>query len=635
MLEAQVSQKPVRTLALVGAPNSGKTTLYNWLTGSKFKTVNYPGATVEYAKGSVQPALGEGLIFIDTPGTYSLNAKSADEEITAKVLFEERDSEKIDGVIIVIDGVQIHRQLLLALQMKQVGFPFVVVVTMADVLKKEGLQLQMDFLQEKLGAEKVIVFDGLLGSGLREIVQAAQLLPVKSKSENKTWSSEQLEKLSSESLSLSEKVLVVKDQPAKSVSFENTFHKTQWLDRWLLHPVLGFVFFFLFMSFLFSSIYWFAQPFMDLIDEGFSGLASNLVERWPDSAGVDFLANGVITSFAAVLVFVPQIFILFLGIGALESSGYLARAATLIDRPLSKLGLSGRSFVPLLSGFACAVPALMATRNISSKRDRLITQMIIPLMTCSARIPVYALLVGFLLPGSAWAGGLAMAALYLGALIIGALSAGVIHRFLPKDKAGFFLMELPLYRRPRVRVLLSQSWSRTKSYIQRAGPVIFTLAVLVWVGSNYPKNAQPDIQLEQSYLGQIGQQIDPLFKPMGVDWRVGIGLFSAFAAREVFVSSMALVFHSANEDEATQQQNLLQTMSAATFANGEKIFTVASVIGLLIFFMIALQCMSTFAMMKREAGSWKMAWIQLIGLNLLAYALTVLVVQGLRFFGIA
>lgn len=618
-------------LALVGAPNSGKTTLYNWLTGSRFKTVNYPGATVEYSIGNVQPALGSGLRFMDTPGVYSLHAKSADEDVTVKALFERGGEGPADGVIVVVDGTQLERHLQLVLQIRETGFPALVVVTMADLLRKEGLEIDWPGLSEALGMP-VLPFEGLLGGGLREIVDAALRRPARGEVRKP---SRGLTPLHLEAAEIARVALRKTERPDDKI--RRLRATTSRLDRVLLHPWLGPVLFFLIMSVLFGSIYWMATPFMDWIDGGFSALAEGTHNLAPESLWADFVANGVFASFGAVLVFVPQIFILFVGIGLLESTGYLARAATLIDRPFSKLGLTGRSFVPLLSGFSCAVPALIATRNISSRRDRWITNFVIPLMTCSARLPVYALLLAFVFQGkSSAAAGLALAALYLGALVVGALAASILNRLIPKDTASMLLMELPLYRRPRVRVVLRQSATRTWSYVRRAGPIIFVIAVIMWGGTNFPNYRMEDAsaKLEQSYAGRIGHFIEPLVAPMGVDWRVGVGLISAFAAREVFVSTMAVTFNVANDDEASQTEGLLSTMASATRADGRKIFTPASVAALLVFFMIALQCMSTFAVAQKESGSWKFAFGQMVVFNAVAYVLAVAVFQGLALLGL-
>jgi ferrous iron transport protein B len=292
--------------------------------------------------------------------------------------------------------------------------------------------------------------------------------------------------------------------------------------------------------------------------------------------------------------------------------------------------------VPILSGFACAVPAIMATRNISSTRDRWITNFIIPLMTCSARLPVYSLLLGFLFLGQApWKAGFALAALYMGAACVGAIAAGILNRILAKREKSFFMMELPMYRRPQMRVILKQTLTRTNSYVKRAGPAIFFFAILIWVGSTFPNyHAEDAERLQTSYLAQVGHVIEPVFRPMGVDWRVGVGLISAFAAREVFVSSMAIMFNITGEEEA-RAAGMLEEMQKATLPNGQHIFTIATVLGLLIFFMIALQCMSTFGVQLRENKSWSLAVTQLVTFNIFAYILAVICVQGLRAFGIA
>ncbi|WP_255489932.1 ferrous iron transporter B [Bdellovibrio sp. KM01] len=626
-----------RVIALVGAPNSGKTTLYNWLTGSRFKTVNYPGATVEYSLGKLAPHLGHGILAMDTPGTYSLHPKSADEVVTIKSIYENPEFGEATAIVVVLDGTQLSRHLQLALQVKETGFPMIVVITMADLLRKEGIEIDMEYLRKTLGCP-VIQFDGLLAGGLLEIVEAAKNVSLDSFPKRpRVWDFDELDLKMKECDRIAKEALSHKtDHP--EVRLKKIVEKTEKIDRLLLHPTFGLIMFLVIMSALFSSIFWLAAPFMDYVDQGFSFLNKVVNDLGPGTLWADFLANGVVSSFGAVLVFVPQIFILFFGIGLLESSGYLARAATLIDRPFSALGMSGRSFVPILSGFACAVPAIIATRNISSARDRWITSFVIPLMQCSARLPVYALLIAFLFHGeSALMAGIVFASLYLGSLFVGGLAAGIVNKFLPHNDNSFFMMELPIYRRPKFRVLLRQSLTRTMNYVKRAGPMIFVFAVIIWVGTNFPNynNENAHDKLEQSYAGQLGKVIEPVVAPMGVDWRVGVGLISAFAAREVFVSSLAVTFNVADDNEDTQQQSLLTQMSEAVNKDGQKVFTISSVIGLMIFFMIALQCMTTVAIQARESGSIKMAVGQLIAFNVVAYVLVVIVVQGLRALGVS
>lgn len=614
----------MKSFVLVGAPNSGKTTFYNWLTGSSFKTVNYPGSTVEYNIGQVATHLvqdeDKNIQFIDTPGTYSLIPKSPDEEVTHSVLYELKKDDKKKNVVLVVDGLHLDRHLIMALQLKKAGFPFSIVITMADLLKKYNKQIDIQKLSEILGV-KIYTFDGQSGNGLSEIVNS---LKMETDFELKKikWTYLEFQQAKVEINEILKKVEISQ----KNDSFLSFTHQ---IDKVFLGP-FGFVIFVVLMSLLFASLFWFSAPFSDAIEAGFSFLAEKIDTTWSESLLREFISKGIITSFSSILVFVPQIFLLFLGLGILESTGYLPRAAALIDHPLRKMGLGGRSFVPLLSGFACAVPALMATRNISSKKERVLSLFIIPLMSCSARIPVYGLLISFLVADSVLMAGVLMAWIYMLSLVVGAVASLIYSRFLPATKDQFFLMELPLYRRPRWRILIKQSLQKTKSYITRAGPIIFVLALVLWGATQFPRVEAKAPDLAESYAGQLGHIMEPLFKPMGVDWRVGVGLISAFAAREVFVSSMAVTFK-VTEDEEKQAQELGEVMKSATFPNGEKIFTVGSVLGLIVFFMIALQCMSTVAVQVKESGSVKFAIFQLVTLNLVAYALAVIINQSYSF----
>lgn len=613
------------TVALVGAPNSGKTTLYAWLTQSKSKAVNYPGSTTDFAQGFLAPHLGGGLQVLDTPGIYALKPQSPDEEVTLQVLAD----RKPEAVLVVIDAFQIERHLHSVLTLKTAGFSVGVVLTMGDLVEKGRLPLDLSGLSRDLGVP-VLLFDGILARGLPEIGELLRDL-VQRPSQPKTIEPLPVHRELSREMALRAR--------GKSVPLDQSRLVSERWDVWFLHPVLGPFLFLLIMSFLFASLYWLAAPFMDAVDGAFVAASEQVSELSQGKLWGDFLANGILASFGAVLVFVPQIFILFFAIGVLESTGYLARAASLIDRPLSAVGLTGRSFVPLLSGFSCAVPAMMAARNISSRRDRWITVFVIPLMTCSARLPVYALFLGFLFADQPLWAGLGLAALYLLAILTGTVAAAILNRLLPQERASFLMMELPNYRLPRFRLILRQSFHRTWSYVTKAGPIIFVIAVLIWAGTTFPRtNEQGEAtHIDQSYLGQLGKSIEPVFEPLGVDWRVGVGLISAFAAREVFVATLAVIFNvPETEDEETQTQGLLQNMRSATWSeSGRPIFTPATVAGLLVFFVIALQCMSTFAVARQEMGSWKFAVSQLVLLNLLAYVLAVGLVQGLRALGFA
>lgn len=632
------------TWALVGSPNSGKTTLYNWLTGSKAKTVNYPGSTVEYSVGPVRPQLLERVVeakelrIVDTPGIYSLVPQSEDEQVTHDVLFDkEHRVGDIDGVVVVLDATQLQRHLIIARQVLQSGYKAVFVLTMCDLIKKEGSEIDLGRLKSELNSE-IILFDGVLGQGLDEVLQTLALS-----------GSAAVDTVACPQWSLDEQLEIIKwatevnsQTILKRDEKKSAQRLTHNLDQYLMHPIFGFVIFFSMMTVLFASIYWLAQPFMDLIDTAFATAVSAATENIPGLLG-EFLGEGLIAAIGGVVIFVPQIFILFVGIGILESTGYLARVAALIDKPLSMVGLGGRSFVPLLSGFACAIPAVMAARNITSKKERLIAQSIIPFMTCSARLPVYALLIGFLIgESSPLMAGFLMAILYFGAIVVGALAANIIAVFVDDTSKSRLIMELPLYRRPHFLFILRQSLIKAKSFVFRAGPIILVLALVLWFATTFPRHEVPEGQeapaateiAQHSYAAQVGQAMEPIFRPMGVDWRVGFGLISAFAAREVFVSALALTFNISDEDEDSQTQSLMTAMKEATFPDGTPIFTVASVVGILIFFMIALQCVTTVGVLKREMGSWKPALLQLFFSNLVAYCLAVTVVFVLHQFGL-
>lgn len=617
MLDTQRDLNKISLVALVGPPNSGKTTLFNWITGLRFKTVNYPGSTIDFNVGASHSRYGHAVEFIDTPGIYSLFPKSSDEVVTHDVLFNNAVNKKIHHVIVVVDATQLSRNLYLVRQLQEAGYHYTIALTMIDLVRKEGINVDIHKISKTFNC-KVIPIDGSLGGGVNDLVGFVQShLYTEAHIKKLTpWAPDKRENILKELELLAQNFISNK----KSLS---VFNRTRSLDQFLMHPIFGIFIFAGIMAILFSSIFWAAKPFMDFIDKFFSLLADSAGLLLGNNLFSNFVTDGLISGFSSVLVFVPQIFILFLGIGILEDSGYLARAATLIDKPFSWVGLNGRSFVPVLSGFSCAVPAIMAARTLSNKRERLITTFIIPLMTCSARLPVYALLLSFLFVGqSAWKPGLTLAALYLGALFVGAVAAGTLNKILKKEGKSLFMLELPLYRRPNWWSVVKIAITKTKSYALRAGPIIFTLSLLIWVFSIFPnyKIQNKAERFQQSYFAQVGKTIEPVFRPMGSDWRVGVGLMSAFAAREVFVSSLAVIFNvTESGDDASLQASLLQKMKQATFSDGTPVFTTASVAALLVFFMIALQCMSTVGVAIRETRSWNFALAQLAILNIVAY----------------
>jgi ferrous iron transport protein B len=521
---------------------------------------------------------------------------------------------------------------------------------MIDLASEEGITVLWQDLSDQLGCP-IVQIDGRLGGGIDELVRvvrdrAASLpqsteerLALAGQRQTPNWNAEEKEAVHHEINALLSRVCKKPESP----NISGAFARTGQLDRILLHETWGLSFLILAMVTLFSSIFWLAAPLMDFVDQSFGWLAGMTYTLLGQGMLADFVSNGLITGAGAVLVFVPQILILFLGIGLLEDSGYLARAATIVDRPLARMGLNGRAFVPILSGFACAVPAMLAARTISSRKERLITLAILPFMTCSARLPVYALLLSFLFLGDApWKPGIVLAAIYVASFFVGALSAALLSRLIPQTESTMFLLELPYYRRPQPKVIAANAYHRTLSYVKRAGPVIFILAVALWLAGTFPHSQEPSetVRLEKSYLGQVGEKLEPVFQPMGLDWRVGVSLLTAFAAREVFVSNLAVLMSSGSsegseDEEASLRQNLILKMKDATNRQGEPIFTLSSVLGLIVFFMLALQCTATTAMAAREAGSWKFAIIQLVAMNILAYVLACGLVQGLRGMGVA
>ncbi len=619
-------KEDARHIVLVGQPNSGKTTLFNWLTGFKHRVINYPGSTVFISSGNLQKKYNLPVVLIDTPGVYSLFPKSKDEEVTRDYLF---NNKNLEAVLLILDGSKLEIQLPLFFQLKEAGFKVVVALTMWDLISNDSLDI--DQLQKSLGVP-VVLINGLIGGGVYDLVEHfPTLLDSKPSSiQNlKPWSVKDLNESVDKSRGIYSSISKKMKQKKTNLFISQKF------DRFFLHPKGGLVLFGAIMFALFSSLFWLADPFMGYVDSAFSFLIDKTHNFNPTSLIIDFLANGILASFGAVLVFVPQIFILFLGISLLEDTGYLARAVALADGPLSKIGLSGRSFIPFLSGYACAIPAIMAARNLSSPREKLMAFFAIPFMSCSARLPVYALLLSFLFYGqSSWKPGLILSLIYIGSFLLGIVSVSILNLFLKSDKRKKpFLLDLPIYRRPVWIKTLQSSWKRTKHYIFKAGPAIFTVALIVWVMTNFPRNMDwSEVeQIQNSYAGQVGKVIEPVFEFMGVDWRVGVGLIAAFAAREVFVSSLALVFNITSVSDETMTSSLIENMKTAVHSSGEPVFSLASVIALIVFFMVSLQCVSTTAIVYKESNSLKLALTQLISLNVLAYVLACLSYQSLKF----
>ena len=615
-------------LILIGPPNSGKTTLFNWITGYKKKTVNYPGSTVDLSFAYIRQKKDiSSWTLVDTPGVYSLSSPSSEGEVTKNILKDSIKKEELRGVILVLDATRLKRQMVFAFQLKELGLPVILALSMYDIQKKES-QFNLSTFSKQLGLP-VCPIEGLLGGGVFKLLDLASIhfkdkpAGYKKKSLSlDTLFSKWSEKKQEEYLKRAKRIV---DEISIQKAKEKIGERTRKVDSWLLHPIFGFVFLSLILFTFFSGIFWLAQPFMNFIDSSFSWGADKILNLGENLFIWNFIANGVLTGFGAFLIFVPQVFILFLGLYLLEDSGYLARAVTLVDGPFSRVGLSGKSLFPFLSGFACAIPATLSARSIASKRERWITIFVLPFMTCSARLPVYALLLGFLFyESSAWKPGLIMSLLYLLSLLLGILASGILNLFLKSDKSSSFLMELPLYRRPLLLSVITSSWSRTKHFIRKAGPVIFTFTLIVWITTHFPRypDLTPEEQIQKSYAGQFGQMIEPVFEQIGGDWRVGVSLISAFVAREVFVPVLAVTLKNTEINESTGeafQSPLTETMQKARLADGRPLFSTAGILALLVFFILSLQCLSTTGIVYKETGSWKFAAFQLISFNVLAY----------------
>ncbi len=664
-------------ITLVGPPNSGKTTLFNLLSGKNFKTVNYPGSTVEYSSCKIQSKYGVAANVLDSPGIISLNPNSPDEEISINSLYNHPEFGVPHLIITTVDASQISRHLLLSKQLIESGFNVIVVVTMNDILAKRGFGVDENKLAEELGCG-IIKINGRTGAGLDKLLSC-----IKPKlNDNELVSEEaprrifeninkekllelykEIERIEKEVIvplpanddnkirSVNEKLKIL--NPTLKYGSNRPDEMTLKIDKLLLSRKWGLLFFFLIMSLTFTSIFWIADPFMGYVDQMFGYLSSLTTELLGQTWYSDLVADGIISGTGSVLVFLPQILILFLILGLLEDTGYLARGAMLIDKPLSKIGLNGKSFVPMLSGFACAIPAILAARTISNRRERLLTIFIIPLMSCSARLPVYVLLIAFLTPSDKlWLAGIGLASIYISSIIGSIVVAAFVNKFNKKiiksEDNSSFILELPAYRLPKAKVVLRNSLENVKQYIFRAGPIILLLSMAIWFLTYFP-NHSPEIiktglteaetlqmikaeRLSTSYAAGLGKIIQPAMSPLGMDWRIGVSLIAAFAAREVFVSSLALIFKVT--DEKDLQSSLLEAMRKATVQEtGKPLFSLSTVIGLIVFFIFAMQCLSTVAVSKKETGGWRIPILQLIIFTSTAYILTFITVNLINLSG--
>lgn len=654
-------------ILLVGNPNVGKSSLFNLLTGIRQKTGNYEGVTVEKKAGSFQ-----GYQVVDLPGLSSLWSDSLDERISIRQIMDTNVQD--DRIIFVADGMKLQHDLLLFSQLADLQIPMLMAINFKDEMKTRGIKIDLRKLQNKLACP-VILLNSRTGDGLSElkdvILEDKFLAPnafIRTHYEQfegeafvNSYSSDITNYLNSDT-SLAE-VKVIGDLESRHeklgnflqdiISQGNTAkedHLTERLDKILLHPIWGSLIFLFTLFLVFQALYTFSSYPMDWIDESVSSLAT-WANEWikPEWLG-GLLGDGLITGIGGVVIFIPQIAILFILMGILESTGYLSRIAYLSDRWLKKFGLSGSSVIPLMSGVACAIPAIMSVKRIRSERERLAAILVTPFMTCSARLPVYAILIALIFPENDILGifnvkGLALLGMYLLGTFTALFASWIFTRFSHRDKDSIWIMEMPRYRLPHWKNVFLETYNKTKAFVVGAGKIILVLSLVLWaLSTNSPKSeaflqnkiseaasddqvdslSMESIKLEYSYAGYMGKAIEPVIKPLGYDWKIGIALISSFAAREVFVATIATIYSIGDDEEATIIERLRKEQNPETNTSR---YNIATCISLLLFYAFAMQCMSTLAIVKRETGGWKWPVIQFIAMLILAYLAALIAYQ--------
>ena len=614
------------TVALAGNPNAGKTTLFNALTGSTAKVGNYAGVTVEVKTGQTFTPHGRKLEVVDLPGCYSLEGGSPDQQVARRALLGEIEGKpRPDLAICVVDASNLERHLILAMEIMETGIPVILALNMVDLAEKSGLRLDPQLISEELGIP-VVPMQANTGKGVVELKQAIRH-PLPPAAET-PWTKEEEPAKARRSVAYGICEIAARRPTAHTGTVSDR------LDAFLLHPILGWVFLIAIMLAVFWSIFsWAAIP-MGWIESGQGWLEGLVEDSMAEGDLRDLITGGIIGGVGSVVVFLPQILMLFFFIGLLESSGYMARAAYIMDGLMSKVGLSGKAFLPLLSSFACAIPGVMATRTIDSAKERLVTIFVAPWMSCSARLPVYLLLVPMLLGGSE--GGLTQALVLTGIYVLGTLTAFIAAKILrrrlgPDEVTHHFILELPPYRAPQWGYIFRHVADRGWAFVRKAGTVILGLMILLWAAQTYPKSdsEDPGERLNHSIVGRISNIIEPVVRPMGFDGRTGTAILTSFAAREVFVGSMAQLFQAEeSDDEDETVSNLRSTLATQTWSDGSRMFTPLTVISLLIFYIYALQCLPTSAVVAREAGSWKWAIGQFFFMTFFAAAASLAVYQA-------
>ncbi|TKC13306.1 ferrous iron transport protein B [Pedobacter polaris] len=700
-------------VALVGNPNTGKSTLFNLLTGLNQKIGNFPGITVDKKVGFCKLSTHQTAEIIDLPGTYSLYPKSKDESIVFQVLADKNDSSHPDVVVLVADATNLRRNLLLCSQVADLGLPMLLVLNMTDMARKEGIHININKLSERLGIQ-VVAMSARKNDGLDVLKKAishttaisTQITGVdvkvfapeaiaevkeKIKTDNDYYALQVLhqhehlaffteeEQKEIEAIEKTHVFESSKLQGAETIAryrhlstvltdivfdtgAEKKFKVTDRLDSILTNRFWGFLIFILILFFVFNAIFsWSAYP-MELIENGFVWLTEFGHAHLPAGVLTNLLLDGVVAGLGGIIIFIPQIAILFALISILEDTGYMARVTFMMDKIMRKFGLSGKSVVPMIGGIACAVPSIMSARNIESWKDRIITIMVTPLVSCSARLPVYTLLISLVVPDKMIFGifslqGLTLMAMYVISILAAVLVALVMKFIIKAKEKSYFIMELPVYRMPRWKNVFYTMYEKSKTFVLEAGKVIIAISIVLWVLATYGPGKRFDAiekkyaaiessskdsvqlaslerdkaaeKLENSYAGILGQSIEPAIKPLGFDWKIGIALITSFAAREAFVGTMSTIYSVDNGDEqtATIRNKMRDAKNSET---GLPVFTFATSLSLMLFYAFAMQCMSTVAVVYRETKSWKWPIIQLVYMTAMAYVASLIAYQFLK-----
>jgi len=698
-------------VALVGNPNTGKSTLFNRLTGLNQKIGNFPGITVDKKTGFTKLSGGKDAEIIDLPGTYSLYPKSADESIVFQVLADQKNNSHPDVIVLVTDASNLKRNMLLYSQVADLGIPMILALNMIDLSAKQGIEINLDKLAEKLGVQVVSIsarnnigIDNLknaianttkIATQLQEVdlnflaPEAIGAIKTKLNSDNDYYALQVLhqhehltfftekEQEEIEEIEQSNHFESAKIQAAETIArykhlstiladvvvdkgTEKKFSFSDKLDAVLTHKVWGFAIFLFILFVIFNAIFaWSSYP-MDWIESGFGFITELGHEYLPAGMLTDLLLDGVIAGLGGIFVFIPQIAILFAFISILEDTGYMARVTFMMDKIMSKVGLNGKSVVPMIGGLACAVPSIMAARNIENWKDRMITIMVTPLVSCSARLPVYILIISLIIPQKHVLGifnlqGLALMVMYLVGILAAVLVAWVMKFIIKTKERSYFIMELPVYRMPRWKNVLFTMYEKSKTFVFEAGKVIIAISVILWVMAAYgPGDRFENIEkkyaaaladttkntdhikvleatekLENSYVGVLGHWIEPVIRPLGYDWKIGIGLITSFAAREAFVGTMATIYSvdGGDEDTTTIRARMAASVNSRT---GLPVYSFATGISLMLFYAFAMQCMSTVAIVYRETKGWKWPVIQLVYMTAMAYVAALVAYQLLK-----